>query len=309
MKDSKKFLSIITMISVIILPLSPIVALPANASGTVDHFKIDTGGATDVWERDIEFIYLDADADSVVSIDDVRIAPPIGLNVGSVVTSEDSDIGNDLYALANPKITGGDANWASGEGFYIDANTVLDSDGDTYLDWSETPALREELVVGASLETLNNAKVTTNIGNNPIYEIGEGVYISTSDNVTSTDAVIVAYQVGAVLTVLDNAKVSTGGTANVYNAGEGVFKSWDNYHTMDDTVIKSPTLTAANNIKVTNSSNASTGPGAPITLTIDQVDTEGSTIATDVATTGIYIDLENSTTASIVSVGGDLSVV
>ena len=297
------------MISVIILPLSPIVALPANASGTVDHFKIDTGGATDVWERDIEFIYLDADADSVVSIDDVRIAPPIGLNVGSVVTSEDSDIGNDLYALANPKITGGDANWASGEGFYIDANTVLDSDGDTYLDWSETPALREELVVGASLETLNNAKVTTNIGNNPIYEIGEGVYISTSDNVTSTDAVIVAYQVGAVLTVLDNAKVSTGGTANVYNAGEGVFKSWDNYHTMDDTVIKSPTLTAANNIKVTNSSNASTGPGAPITLTIDQVDTEGSTIATDVATTGIYIDLENSTTASIVSVGGDLSVV
>jgi len=258
MNKAKKFLSIITMISVIVLPLSPIVALPANASGTVDHFKIDTGGATDVWQRDIEFVYLDDDADSVVSVDDVRIAPHIGFNTGSVVTSEDSDIGNDLYDLTNVKITGGDANWILGEGVYIDANAVLDSDGDTYLDWSEeTISLREELVLGASLETLTDAKVTTNVENNPIYEIGEGVYISTSDNVTSTDAVIVAYQVGAALTTLDNAKVSTGGTVNVYDAGEGVFKSWDDYHTMDDTVIKSPTLTEAINIKVTSSSSAS----------------------------------------------------
>ena len=196
----------------------------------------------------------------------------------------------------------------AGEGLYVDANTVLDSDGDTYLDWSENPALREELVVGANLEILTNAKVTTNVENNPIYEIGEGVYISTSDNVTSTDAVIVAYQVNAALTVLADAKVSTGGTANAYNAGEGVFKSWDDYHTMDDTVIKSPTLTATNNIKVTSSSNASTSPGAPITLTIDQIDTEGSTIA-GTATTEIYIDIGNSTTAVIDSVGGDFIVV
>lgn len=304
MNKVKKFLSIITMISIVVLPLSPIVALPANAVGTVDHFKIDTGGATDVWERDIEFIYLDTDSDSTVSIDDVRIAPPMGFNIGSVVVSEDGDVGDSLNILANPKITGGDANWAAGEGFYIDANDVLDTDGDTYLDWSEDPVEREELVVGVNLEDLTNAKVT---GDNSIYDIGEGVYISTSSNVTSTDTVIVAHEIGAALVTLENAKVSTGGTTNVYNAGEGVFKSWDDYHTMDDTVIKSPTLTEAINIKVTSSSSASTGPGAPITLTINQVDTGGSTIETDTATTGIYIDLENSTTASIVSVGGDFS--
>jgi len=90
------------------MSLGPIAVLPAYAEvGVVDHLKIAAGGATDVWERDIEFIYLDADTDDAVSTNDVRIAPPIGFNAGSVVVAGNSDIGNDLYTLTNAKITGG----------------------------------------------------------------------------------------------------------------------------------------------------------------------------------------------------------
>jgi len=107
MNKTKKFLSIITMMSVVVMSLGPIAVLPAYAIGETHHFKIATGGDIHVWERDIEFIYLDTDTDEAVSIDDVRIATPIGFNAGSVVVAGNSDIGNDLYTLTNAKITGG----------------------------------------------------------------------------------------------------------------------------------------------------------------------------------------------------------
>ena len=380
MNKVKKFLSIVTTISVVIWSFGPIIALPVQADA-VDHFKITTGSASNTWERDIEFIYLDDDASTDVSIGDKRIMAPSGFADDSTVEAEDSDIGTTLYGLNNRKVTGADGNWSVNEGLYIDANNVLDSDNDGHLDWGENWTDREELVVGDHLETLTNAKVTTSVEDDLFYDIGEGVYVSTNsfalpgdteivtdyingDNVssvyltdltglsvgntifvgssTSTEAVIAAplennlvnfttsvdfsanpvsiggdvYYDGSPvngkvtmpLVSLSDAKVSQGGDANVYNAGEGVFRSWDLEHTMDDMIIKSPTLQTANKIKVTKSDNMSISPGAMLELTISQVDSNGD-VVTGTSSNNIYIDLEDSDTAIIQSIGGDFSVV